>query len=81
MNKYTSPGFRTITAESIAAAAEKIAAVAARRKFGRSGCVGSLQVLSYAQDMSLVEYQAFIGFSSGRNQTTGNNIHFTVYSR
>jgi hypothetical protein len=33
---------------------------------------------SYVPNLSIVEFAAFIGYSSGRNETTGHNVRFTV---
>jgi len=30
------------------------------------------------EDGSLAEFEAFIGYASGHNQTTGHNVRFTV---
>jgi hypothetical protein len=33
---------------------------------------------SYTRNLSIVEFAAFIGYSTGPNETTGHNIRFTV---
>ncbi len=71
-------GFRSVRAEGIAAAAEIFARRAARRAFGRRGYVRTMVEDSYVPNLSIVEFAAFIGYSSGPNETTGHNIRFTV---
>lgn len=78
--KYRSSGFRSVEAESMSAAAEIFATRAAKRKYGKSGYCRTCTQQSYAQDGSLAEYSAFIGYTTGRNETSGNNIQFTVYA-
>jgi len=79
MNTYRSPGFRNVTASSMSEAAEIFAARAARSAYGRNGYARTCTLGSWSQDGSLGEYSAFIGYSSGRNETTGHNTNFTVY--
>jgi hypothetical protein len=71
-------GFRPVRALGIAEAAEVFARRAARRAFGRRGYVRSLVEDSYVPNLSIVEFAAFIGYSTGRNETTGHNYRFTV---
>lgn len=71
-------GYRSVRAEGIAAAAEIFAKRAARRAFGRRGYVRTMVEDSYVPNLSIVEFAAFIGYSSGRNETTGHNVRFTV---
>jgi len=78
MSTYTSAGFRPVKANDIREAAELFAVRAARRKYGRRGCVAAFRIGSYTKDMSLVEAEAFIGYRIGLNQTTGGNIHLAV---
>jgi hypothetical protein len=78
MNKYTTSGRRAVKAESMKAAAEVFANRAARDKFGRSGYCRTCTLGSWSQDNTLGEFSAFIGRSTGRNETTGHNINFTV---
>jgi hypothetical protein len=59
-------------------AAEIFAKRAARRAFGRRGLVRTLVEDSYTRNLSIVEFAAFIGYPSGRNETTGHNVRFTV---
>jgi hypothetical protein len=62
------------------AAAEIFATRAARRKYGRSAYCRTCVQQSHAQNGSFAEYSAFIGYTTGRNETTGSNIQFTVYA-
>ena len=75
---YRCNGFRSVRAEGIAAAAEIFARRAARRAFGRRGIVRTMVEDSYTRNLSIVEFAAFIGYSTGRNETTGHNVRFTV---
>ena len=78
MTLFHSSGFRSVRAAGILDAAEVFARRAARRAFGRRGIVRVLREDSYAPDYSLIEFEAFIGYPSGRNETTGRNVRFTV---
>ena len=71
-------GFRSVRAEGIYSAAEIFAKRAARRAFGKRGLVRTLVEDSYVPNLSIVEFAAFIGYPSGRNETTGHNVRFTV---
>ena len=71
-------GFRSVRADSIRDAAETFAKRAARRAFGRRGIVRTMVEDSYTRNLSIVEFSAFIGYPTGRNETTGHNIRFTV---
>ena len=71
-------GFRAVRALGIAEAADIFAKRAARRAFGRRGYVRSLVEDSYTRNLSIMEFSAFIGYSTGRNETTGHNYRFTV---
>lgn len=78
MNLYHCNGFRSVRADGIHDAAEIFAKRAARRAFGKRGLVRTLNEDSYTEDFSLVEFNAFIGYPSGHNETTGRNVRFTV---
>ena len=78
MTLFRCNGFRSVRAEGIYSAAEVFARRAARRAFGRRGLVRTLVEDSYVPNLSIVEFAAFIGYSSGRNETTGHNFRFTV---
>jgi hypothetical protein len=71
-------GFRSVRADGIADAAQIFAKRAARRAFGRRGYVRTMVEDSYVPNLSIVEFAAFIGYSTGRNETTGHNVRFTV---
>ncbi len=76
--KYTCNGFQSVTAATMNEAAEIFANRAARRKYGRGAYARTCHPQSHSQDMSLAEFSAFIGYTTGHNETTGNNINFTV---
>ena len=78
MTLYRCNGYRSVRAEGIAAAAEIFARRHARRAFGRRGYVRTMVEDSYVPNLSIVEFAAFIGYSTGRNETTGHNVRFTV---
>ena len=78
MTLYRCNGFRPVRALGIAEAAEVFARRAARRAFGKRGIVRVLNEDSYTRNLSIVEFAAFIGYPSGRNETTGHNYRFTV---
>jgi hypothetical protein len=78
MTLFRCNGFRSVRALGIHAAAEIFARRAARRAFGRRGIVRTLVEDSYTRNLSIVEFAAFIGYPSGRNETTGQNVRFTV---
>ena len=78
MTLYRCNGFRSVRADSIRDAADIFAKRAARRAFGRRGIVRTMVEDSYTRNLSIVEFAAFIGYPTGRNETTGHNIRFTV---
>lgn len=78
MRKYTSNGFKSVTAETMKQAAEVFATRAARRKYGRAAYTSTCTMSGHTPDGQLAEFSAFIGYSTGRNETTGSNINFTV---
>jgi hypothetical protein len=71
-------GFRSVRALGIYDAAEVFARRAARRAFGKRGIVRTMVEDSYTRNLSIVEFAAFIGYPTGRNETTGHNVRFTV---
>lgn len=77
--KYVSSGFRSVTTESIREAAEIFANRAARKSYGKRGYARTCNMSAHAQDMRLAEFSAFIGYTTGKNETTGHNINFTVH--
>jgi hypothetical protein len=81
-NKFTCENHRPVSGvESMHEAAEIFAARKARALFGRSGYARTCNLESYSQDGTLGEYNAFVGYSTGRNETTGRNVRFTVICR
>lgn len=79
MQRFICSGFRSVLAESIHDAAEIFASRAAKRAYGRKGYVRTCEEGAHAADYRLAEYSAFIGYSTGQNETTGHNVHFTVH--
>ena len=67
-----------IIAETIKDAARIFANRKARAEFGVKGEARTCEIGAYAQDGRLAEFSAFIGITRG-NETTGRNVHFTVY--
>lgn len=78
MNTYTCTGFNRVKAESMREAAGVFASRAARRQYGRNGYCRTCTQGDYAENGSLAEYSAFIGYTTGLHETTGHNINFTV---
>lgn len=78
MTLYHCNGHRAVRAPGIREAAKVFSAREARRAFGRRGLVRILYVDCCVEDGSLAEFEAFIGYASGVNETTGRNIRFTV---
>jgi hypothetical protein len=75
---YICEKHRAVEADTFSEAAGVFALRKARAKYGSSAQVGALRLDCWSQDGTLSEYEAFIGHSTGRNQTTGNNVRFTV---
>lgn len=78
MKLYHCNGHRSVRAPGIRDAAKVFAAREARRAFGRRGLVRILYVDCCVEDGTLAEFEAFIGYASGFNETTGRNVRFTV---
>lgn len=78
MRRYVTSGMRGVSAESMADAAKVFAQRLARKSYGSRGYALRPVGGSYTEDGRLVEYSAFVGYSTGRNETTGKNVHFTV---
>lgn len=76
--RFTTAGCRPVIADSKSEAVGIFAARLARRKYGRRAYARTLNVNSWSQDGRTTEYQAFVGVRTGRNETTGSNIYFTV---
>jgi len=71
-------GHRSVRAPGIREAAKVFAAREARRAFGKRGLVRILYVDCCVEGGSLAEFEAFIGYASGPNETTGRSVRFTV---
>lgn len=82
--KYTTSGMRSVHADTMREAAAIFATRMARRSYGRSGYCRTLMQQAAAQNGSLAEYRAFIGYTpAGKHNagsTVGHNVHFTVYA-
>ncbi len=78
MNLYRCSGHRAVRALGIREAAKVFAAREARRAFGKRGLVRILYVDCCTQDGTLAEFEAFVGYPAGFNETTGRNVRFTV---
>ena len=79
MNLYACSGFKSVRSNSIRSAAEIFALRSARRIFGRSGRVGPLNASYWDYKYREVEFEAFVGYRSGRNELSGRNVRFTVH--
>ena len=78
MTLFHCSGHRSVRAAGIRDAAKVFSLREARRAFGKRGLVRILYVDCCVEDGSLAEFEAFIGYASGHNQTTGHNVRFTV---
>ena len=76
--KYVCTGYRPVSAESIESAAEMFASREARRRYGKRGYCRLCDRTFYSPDGAIVEFSAFIGYSSAPGETTGTQINFTV---
>lgn len=83
MKTYTTNGMRAVSAESMGEAAGIFAGRKARREFGKSGYCRTVRQDAWAEDGSLAEFEAFIGYTPAgkhnRGSTVGRNVRFTVY--
>lgn len=78
-HKFTCNGSRAVHAIGMGEAADIFSARIARRAYGRGGYARTCTQTSYAQDGSLAEFSAFVGYSTGKSETTGHNVNFTVF--
>lgn len=78
MTLYRCNGHRAVRAPGIRDAARVFSLREARRAFGKRGLVRMLYVDCCTEDGTLAEFEAFIGYPSGRNETTGRSVRFTV---
>ena len=81
MNWYTCAGFRPVRAEGNRDAAMIFATREAVKRYGKEGLVRVLNENARSQDGRIIEWNAFIGKATGRNETTGHNFHLTVTQR
>jgi hypothetical protein len=79
MKTYRSPDHRNVSADSMKEAAEIFANRKARSAFGRRGYARTCNLESWSQDNTIGEFEAFIGYRTARNETTGRNARFTVF--
>lgn len=81
MSTYTCESHRPVAAQDMREAAEIFAGRKARKAYGRGGYARTCSLESWSRDDHTVgEYNAFIGYRTGRNETTGRNVRFTVYA-
>lgn len=78
MKRYTTSGYRSVAAENMPAAAAMFAARMARKTYGKKGYARTCNETAHSQDGRYGEFSAFIGYSTGQHETTGNNINFSV---
>jgi hypothetical protein len=80
--KYTSPGFRSVEASSMNAAAVIFAEREARKQYGKSGYCRTCTQVAHSTDGRSAEYSAFISYTlrGKRNETVGHNHPFVVYA-
>jgi hypothetical protein len=81
LNWYTCASFRPLRAEGNRDAARVFATREAVKRYGKKGLVRVLNENARSRDGRVVEWQAFIGKATGRNETTGHNVHLTVTMR
>jgi hypothetical protein len=78
--KYVSPGFRSVNACSIRAAAVIFAERAARKHYGKSGYCRTCTQVAHSTDGRSAEYSAFISLRGQSNEMVGHNQSFVVYA-
>ena len=80
--KYISPGFRSVKACSIGAAAVIFAERAARKHYGKSGYCRTCTQVAHSTDGRSAEYSAFITHTlrGQRKEAIGHNHPFVVYA-
>jgi hypothetical protein len=79
MSTYLSPGHKSIAADSMQEAAQIFADRKARKIFGKSGYCRTCLLGSWSQNGEMGEFSAFIGYSTGANETAGINVNFSVF--
>lgn len=70
-----------ITTDDLREAAEIIANRKARALYGKTGYARTCTLESWSEDGKIGEFNAFIGYRTGLNQTTGRNVRFTLTRR
>ena len=78
-NIYRCDNHRMIEADTASQAASVFALRKARTQYGKTAQVGALRLDSYSSNGLVYNFDAFIGYPVGRNQTAGCNVRFTVY--
>jgi hypothetical protein len=80
--KYTSPGFRSVEASSMNAAAVIFAERAARKQYGKSGYCRTCTQVVHSTDGTFAEYSAFICYTARgqRSETVGHNEAFAIHA-
>ena len=80
--KYISPGFRSVKACSIGAAAVIFAERAARKHYGKSDYCRTCTQVAHSTDGRSAEYSAFISHTprGQRKEANGHNHPFVVYA-
>lgn len=78
MHTYSTAHCRSVSAESFRDAAEIFASRLARRAYGRRAYARTLNCNGYCPAGTFTEWNAFVGYRSGQNETTGHNETFTV---
>ena len=66
MARYVCGGFRAVEADGPTDAAQVFAGRLARRRYGRSGIVGTLRRDSWTEDGASVTFESFIGHPAER---------------
>ncbi len=79
LHRFACSGLRNVVADDIKQAADVFSKRIAKKKFGRTAYARTLNVTSWTADYETVEFNAFVGVSTGRNETTGSNVVFTVH--
>ena len=79
MKTYKSDVTRAVRAETHGDAAERIAGILARRKYGRRAVVGAKRQESHIPGYATY-WSAFVGYRS-HDGITGGDVAFSVYSQ
>jgi hypothetical protein len=79
--RYTSPGHRSVRADSASEAAAIFGAREARRAYGRRGYVRTMRLDCWTENGSSHTFEAFIGYDVGGGTTSGRNVWIYVDAR